>query len=675
MGLKLYLCEKPSQAKDIGAALGVLNGRKDGFFQVGDIAVTWAFGHLLAQAEPAAYGDEYAQFGNVEVLPIIPTQWKMSVPKDKNKQFNIIKTLLKQANEVIISTDADREGEVIGREILDFCGYRNKVSRLWAQALDPESVRKALASIMPGQQKESLYQAGLARTRADWLIGMNFSRAFTVAYSEGFGKEHTLSIGRIQTPTLALVVKRDASIDQFTSYPYYTVSVTYETTEKDIFEAVWQVPEHFKNNDGHLVDKNCAEQLAKTLAGGQGVINQATVERKKIPPPLPYSLSALQKEASMKLKITPKKVLEVAQALYEKYKLTTYPRSPCQYLPSSQKNDVPIIFEALKQLDASLGSLLSGADPLRNTRMWNDAQVSKHSHHAIIPTKLGTVNLNELSVLEKDIYIMIRNRYIAQFYPDYEYDAGNISVLQCEQVFKAIGNVPKIIGWKAILQLKDDSDADNKTLPSIQSGESVSAINQEVKSKKTNPPARFTEATLLDEMKTLNDFLKGVDDLAIKKILKDTEGLGTEATRADIIEKLLDMGYVTKQKGKIYAAEKGKKTIAQIPPIVADPITTAKWETALSAIEVGKVTLEQFMDIQTALVKELVEKAKTDALKRGRLLNYSGTPNTTITKHKENETCPKCKKGTLVKKSYKKDPTKFLISCSDYECKFFEWCQ
>ena len=243
--MKLFLCEKPSQAKDIGKVLGVLDGRFDGYYRKGDVAVTWAFGHILVNAMPDAYGEAYADFGNISALPLIPTEWKMLVPPKVAKQFKVIKGLLAQAEEVVIATDADREGEVIAREILDYCAYRKKISRFWTSGLDPVSVKKALAGIMPGSKKETLYQAGLARSRADWLVGMNLSRSYTVAYAAGFGKEHTLSIGRIQTPTLNLVVRRDAAIDNFVAYPYYTLIVDFQTASASIKRLFPPLPRRF----------------------------------------------------------------------------------------------------------------------------------------------------------------------------------------------------------------------------------------------------------------------------------------------------------------------------------------------------------------------------------------------------------------------------------------------
>ena len=293
--MKLFLCEKPSQAKDIGKVLGVTGGRFDGYFQKGDTAVTWAFGHILSQAMPAAYGEEFADFGNIDALPVLPDNWKMEVQTKAAKQFKVIKGLLAKADEVVIATDADREGEVIAREILDLCGYRKKVSRFWTSGLDTASVKKALASIMPGKQKETLYQAGLARSRADWLVGMNLSRAYTVAYSEGFGKEHTLSIGRIQTPTLNLVVRRDHIIENFQPYPYYVLSAVFQTISKEQFAAQWQIPDALKNSDGLCTDKAFVANLAKQLANATGTVVSAKTERKKTPAPLPYSLSALER--------------------------------------------------------------------------------------------------------------------------------------------------------------------------------------------------------------------------------------------------------------------------------------------------------------------------------------------------------------------------------------------
>lgn len=317
----------------------------------------------------------------------------------------------------------------------------------------------------------------MARSRADWLVGINLSRAYTVAYSQGFGKEHILSIGRIQTPTLNLVVQRDFAIENFQSYPYYTLTATFQVNQSK-FNAIWQIPQVLKNKDGFCTDKDFVETLKNQLVGQTAVVQVAKTERKHTPAPLPYSLSALQKEAGKKLGLSPAKVLDIAQKLYEEYKITSYPRTPCRYLPQSQQADVPVIFDALLQLDSSLADVLKLTNPNKDTRLWNDTQVNKHSHHAIVPTTYVQTDLSALNKQEHEIYIMIRNRYIAQFYPDFEYDSNVIELSCNEHLFRAVGQVPKIQGWKALLGVvSEDSGSEQEDsqdiLPVVQVGEAL----------------------------------------------------------------------------------------------------------------------------------------------------------------------------------------------------------
>ena len=659
--------------------LGVLDGRHDGYFQKGDTAVTWAFGHILTQAAPDAYGEEFADFGNIEALPVLPDIWKMEVPSKVAKQFKVIKGLLANAAEVVIATDADREGEVIAREILDYCGYRKKVSRFWTSGLDTQSVKKALAAIMPGQKTENLYQAGLARGRADWLVGMNLSRAYTVAYAAGYGREHTLSIGRIQTPTLKLVVQRDAAIDNFVPYNYYTMAVDFQTALKEVFTALWQVPDDWKNKDGFCTDLDGVKALIQKLQNADAQVITAHTERKNTPPPLPYSLSALQKEAGKKLGLSASKVLKIAQTLYEKHKITSYPRTPCRYLPKSQQTDVPEVFAAIATIDPTLGKVLQNADPSRTSRVWNDNQVNKHSHHAIIPTKVARFELALLNKEELAVYKMIRDRYIAQFYPDFEYDSTVIEVESCGHLFKAASQAPKVAGWKNLLGKdvsEDEQLEEGPALPELKPNEMLkaTAVNQET--KKTSPPPRFTESSLLDEMQTLKDFLRDVEDEQIRKILKSTEGLGTEATRAAIIDRLFEMGYMEKKRGKIHSTEKGRNLIARVPAIIADPITTAKWELALAGIEAGKLTLNDFMAYQQKVITELVGQAKKDAAGKPRPPKQSDSASTKkqAVARNEDDICPTCKEGRLRQRGFKENPDKRYWGCSRFpECKHFEW--
>jgi len=318
--------------------------------------------------------------------------------------------------------------------------------------------------------------------------------------------------------------------------------------------------------------------------------------------------------------------MRTAQSLYEKHKITSYPRTPCRYLPKSQQAEVPQVFAALLALDPSLTTVLQEADAQRPSRGWNDAQVNKHSHHAIIPTTVANADLSALSKAERDLYLMIRSRYIAQFYPDYEYEATVIETECCGHLFRTVGRRPAKAGWKSLLgdadeetegSLKDgDEEQDSgQTLPPVKAGDAVQGSRSKAQQKQTAPPPRFTEPSLLDEMQTLSDFLKTVNDEQIKKVLRRTEGLGTEATRAAIIKRLFEMGYLEKKKRKVYATEKGRRLIARIPKTIADPVTTAKWEMALSAIETGKISLEEFTAYQEGMIRKLVAEAQADAKK------------------------------------------------------------
>ena len=447
--MKLFLCEKHSQAQDIGSVLfggNLKNYRHNGYLQKENTVISWAVGHILTDAFPEKYGKEYEEW-RLETLPIIPQKWIKEVPEKTAGQLRIISNLLKKTTEVVIATDADREGEVIAREILDYCHYKGKISRFWTSGLDEKSVKAALGKIKPDSATRSLYYAGLARQRADWLWGINLSRAYTIAYGTGKGTERVLSVGRIQTPTLALIVRRDAAIEHFEAYEHYGLTIECAKENGQVFLANWQVPNELKNKDGLCVDLEYVKKLSGCLKGIQTTVTDAKVEHKKTPPPLPYSLSELQKEASSKFNVSAGDILNVAQALYEKHKLTSYPRTPCQYLPTSQKGEVPQVFAAMLAIDPTIAHLLQNADPHKDGRVWNDTQVNKHSHHAIIPTMNTNGSIGNLNALERRVYELIRRRYIAQFYPDYEYRELEPSMFgECLQLLKQWSDNAEALG-------------------------------------------------------------------------------------------------------------------------------------------------------------------------------------------------------------------------------------
>ena len=698
--MKVFLCEKPGQGKDIAKVLGVLSGGTDGYFQKGDTAVTWGFGHLIVLSAPDSYSEELKQYSNINPLPVLPEKWQLEVPKDKQKQVNVIKKLLVKADEVVIATDADREGEVIARQLLDFLGYRGKLSRLWIQSLDQASIKKALAKILPGQAKESLYRAGLARSHADWLVGMNFSRICTAAFGVGYGKEGLLSVGRVQTPTLALVVKRDAIIDGFKPYPYYGLKVDFQTAFEDerqngYFTTTWQIPDNLKNKDGLCTDLVYVQRLLKRLKSDDippATIVSATTERKKQAALLPFSLSELQKVASNRFGISIAEVLKVAQTLYEKYKITSYPRTACRYLPLSQKQEVPVVLAAIGKLNPDLLPLIKKADPNRDAKVWNDNEVNKESHHAIIPTMTDNADLSALSKLERDIYDMIVMRYLGQFYPDHEYDSTVIVVSCANEIFHATGRINRIAGWKELFTDDDEEnpESENSALPPLQETDTVVPYDCELISKKTTPPPRFTEASLGDEMKTLRSLRDVLEnDKKLKTIAKDTKGLGTEATRADVIKRLLEIGYIEKKGRRLFSTEKGKLLIRSIPQMISDPVTTLKWELSLSMIEAGHVTYDQFMLAQQKFVTQVVESLKPVAQNRPKEAyqpNSSSQKKTGASKKTEpskkmakvGDVCPQCGQGNLLLKEFKNDPQKKYLGCNLWKfdksgCNFFQW--
>ncbi|MCP3851360.1 MAG: DNA topoisomerase III, partial [Gammaproteobacteria bacterium] len=415
---ELYLCEKPSQGRDIAKAVGA-HQRNEGYLQGNGLLVTWCIGHLLEMLPPDAYDTRYKRW-SLQDLPILPQSWKLDAKKSTRKQLTVIKRLLKQCHSVVIATDADREGETIAREVLDHLKYKGNTRRLWLSALDSVSIQRALNSIRNSQETLPLYHSGLARGRADWLIGMNLTRAFTLLGND----RQVRSVGRVQTPTLALIAKRDREIAHFKPEPYYEIQAFFAKNEGgDTFlETQWQFPileqrteprVEEKAKQKHCTDKQQALDVISRCQDQFGTVKSASTQRKKQPPPLLYNLSGLQQEASRRWGYGAQDVLNIAQSLYETHKLTTYPRSDCEYLPLSQLNDVASILQSLCKNDPALCELLSHANHKQRSRVWNDKKIT--AHHAIIPTQ-ATPGLGRLNNKEQNVYDLIRRRYIAQFF-------------------------------------------------------------------------------------------------------------------------------------------------------------------------------------------------------------------------------------------------------------------
>jgi DNA topoisomerase-3 len=619
--MRLYLCEKPSQGKDIAKAVGATQ-RGDGCYEGPGVTVTWCIGHLVETAQPEAYDAKFKRW-SIDHLPILPQHWKVEVKATTAAQFKAVKKLVGQATELIIATDADREGEMIAREILDLCGYRGPLSRLWLSALNDASIKKALGELKPGAQTLPLYHSALARSRADWLIGMNLSRLFTLLGQQA-GYTGVLSVGRVQTPTLKLVVDRDREIDKFVSVPYWAVDVTL-THQGRSFLAAWIPPNDSADAAGRCIRQDVARTAAQRIeAAGQAQVVSVETERVREAPPLPFDLGTLQEVCSRQLGLDVQETLDIAQSLYETLKATTYPRSDSGYLPESMLAEVPTVLHALLKTDASLQTLIGKLDRQQRSRAWNDAKVT--AHHGIIPT-LEPTNLSAMSDKERAVYGLIRAHYLAQFLPHHEYDR-TLAVLTCaNQPLHATGKQIAVAGWHIALPqasrkedaspvADDDAASDHEAahsqvLPKLSQGDQCKVMQTAVNALKTLPPRPYTQGELIKAMKGV---AKLVTDPRLRQKLKDTTGIGTEATRAGIINGLISRGFVLKKGRAIRASQAAFTLIDAVPSAIADPGTTAVWEQALDMIEAGQMTLDAFVARQSAWVAQLVEQNRQTAL-------------------------------------------------------------
>lgn len=596
--MRLFICEKPSQARDIARVLQA-SRRGDGCLQGQNITITWCVGHLLETAPPEAYGD-YKRW-SLDDLPIIPSRWQLVAKPKVASQLKVISQLLRTCSEVVIATDADREGEMIAREILERCQFQGPILRLWLSALDEASIRRALNALRPGEQTLPLYHCALARSRADWLVGINLSRLFTLLGRHA-GFDGLLPVGRVQTPTLRLVVERDRAIASFVPQPFWIVDAHLEQ-DGIRFHARWQPPTAVSDAVGRCIDETAAQQALRRLTqAGSAQIDSVEVERVREGPPLPFDLGTLQEICSAKLGLGAQETLATAQALYETHKATTYPRSDCGYLPESMLNEVPRVLHALVAATPSLGTVLKDVDPSRRSRAWNSSKII--AHHGIIPTAV-TLDLAQLSERERAVYTLIRARYLAQFMPEHEYLKTQALLHSQADQLVARGKQILVRGWKAVINEADGTEPAEQAqrLPTLRESATVALIDATLNAQRTQPPKAYTEGTLVKAMKTIAN---QVDEPRLKQKLRDSCGLGTEATRAAIIQGLIDHGYLTKKKRSLAASAAAHTLIEAVPPEVADPVMTALWEQALDRIESGQLSVETFLAKQAEWLTRLV---------------------------------------------------------------------
>ena len=606
--MRLYIAEKPSMARELAACLK--NPQKNnGFIHTDNGIVTWLFGHVLQQVEPAAYDPKYKNW-RAEDLPIVPKVWKLEVNPEAANQFRIVKGLIKNADEIVHAGDPDREGQLLVDEVLDFLGNTKPVKRILLNALDEMSIIRANNDLRDNDDFFNLKQSALARSRADWLIGMNLSRAYTLAARRYGYSDLVLPIGRVKTPTLALVVRREREIEKFRPVHFYVLRAFFKHDGK-IFSTKWvpskktlKLPAFDK--DGHLLDRDFAEKLASkfSVEPCEGKVSSCKATEKIENPPLPFSLSRLQVESGKLFGYTPQQVLDAAQKLYEK-KLTTYPRSDCEYLPTSQFKDASRILAHLTGTDnRTLKLLLRDASANIRSRAWNDKKIS--AHHAIIPT---TKPLNmELPEVESNVYNMIARNYTFQFYTQYIYDEIVATIKYKDENFVVRGKSVKMLGWRknfTITNPKEDDESETP-LPKMKSGDEVTYTRFEIKNRSTKPPVRFSASSLVQGMKNIHNYVKNPES---KKQLKDVYGIGTEATRAAIIDDLIKRDFLKVEHKKLYPTEKAYLLIDALPDEMTYPDATAIWEDKLHSMSEGDGTLEDFLAGQVKFTSELCEAA------------------------------------------------------------------
>lgn len=625
--MQLIICEKPSVGMAIASALGI-ETKKDGYMESEDFLVSWCIGHLAELSAPSCYGKCYEKW-SLEALPILPETWQLTVSKDKEKQFSILKALLfrKDVTEVINACDAGREGELIFRFVMEKTGCKKPVKRLWISSMEESAIRKGFENLKDGADYDSLYQSALCRAKADWIVGINATRLFSLLYN------HTLNVGRVQSPTLKMLVDRSEAIMSFKKEKYYHVRLALGDAEA--------VSEKFS-------DKEAAEKIAKTCKGKTAVCTSVTSEKKEAPVPKLFDLTALQKEANRIFGYTAKQTLDLAQSLYEK-KLLTYPRTDSNYLTDDMKETAD---KVILMLLSKLSFMQSIEFTPEITRLLNSKKVS--DHHAVIPTmEFQKTELSLLPESERNILFLVSARLLMASAFSHIYETVT-AVFSCENhTFTAKGKTVLSSGWKEIetlflMSLKEkQAKEDEKELPAFCEEESFDSFMIKVTEHDTLPPKAYTESTLLSSMERAGN----------KETTEDAErkGLGTPATRAAIIEKIIKAGFVTRKGKQLLPTKDGMNLISVLPEALTSPLLTAEWENELSRIAKGEADANSFMGKIEALTKDLVENADTEKAK-AELFKQEKTAI---------GLCPRCQSPVYEgKKNY---------YCSNRDCRFSMW--
>ncbi|KTS00591.1 DNA topoisomerase III [Pantoea sp. Ap-870] len=607
--MRLFIAEKPSLARAIADVLPKPHRRGDGYIACGnDQVVTWCVGHLLEQAQPDSYDSRYARW-NLADLPIIPDKWRLQPRPSVAKQLKVIEGLLQQASVVVHAGDPDREGQLLVDEVLDYLQLpaekRQQVQRCLINDLNPAAVERAVSRLRENREFIPLCVSALARARADWLYGINMTRAWTLL-GRNAGYDGVLSVGRVQTPVLGLVVRRDEEIENFVPKDYFEVKAHIVTPKEERFVASW-IPsdacEPWQDDEGRLLHRPLADHVLERINGKPAWVTGYNDKRESETAPLPFSLSSLQIEAAKRFGLSAQTVLDCCQRLYETHKLITYPRSDSRYLPDEHFAGRHAVLNAIQahQPDVSLPADFN-AD--QKNRCWDDKKVD--AHHAIIPTaRASKVNLSDN---EANIYGLIARQYLMQFCPDAVFRKCVIDLDIGGGRFVAKARFLAEAGWRALLGSKErDEENDGTPLPVVSKGDELLCERGEVLAKQTQPPRPFTDATLLSAMTGIARF---VQDKELKKVLRATDGLGTEATRAGIIELLFRRTFLVKKGRYIHSTEAGRALIHALPEMAARPDMTAHWESTLTRISEKACRYDEFMQPLVSTLIGLIGEAR-----------------------------------------------------------------
>lgn len=637
----LVIAEKPSVARDIARVLGC-RSQGNGAIEGQKYIVTWGLGHLVTLADPEDYDPKYKEW-KMEHLPMSPDPFKLEVIKQTGRQYQAVKAQLhrKDVGEVIIATDAGREGELVARLILKKAGNSKPIKRLWISSVTDKAIREGFAHLKDGREYDRLYDAAMCRAEADWLVGINATRALTCKYNA------QLSCGRVQTPTLAMIAKREEQIKSFVPQAYYGIQ---GSSLEVPLTLTWQDK---KSKSYRSFDKKAMEERLAALQGAFGVVTEVKASPKRVNPPLLYDLTELQRDANKRFDYSAKETLNIMQRLYENHKVLTYPRTDSRYLSA---DILPTIKERLKACSVGPYQSLAGRlvnQPLPQKPFFVDnSKVS--DHHAIIPTE-QFVQLEHMTIDERRIYDLVVRRFLAALYPACEYEQTSLTAECGGETFAARGKVMKSQGWKAVYEAQEEEEEGEDSLkeqklPALKKGDRISGLAFRLTEGKTKPPAPFNEATLLSAMEHPAAYMES-GDKAMAKTLGETGGLGTVATRADIIEKLFASFLLEKRGKDIFLTSKAKQLLNLVPQDLKKPELTADWEMRLSRIAEGKLTRGAFMKEIRQYSAELIGQIKTG---EGQFRHDNLT----------NTKCPACGKRMLLVKGKNSE----MLVCQDREC-------